>query len=87
VGDGDKERAMNIAGGKPIRVEHVVAALEQMEGVVDRLLVVFRALEQSQVLVVGGDQGQIQPLSVTLPPPAPPVVREIEPWPLLKDNC
>lgn len=74
------------AVGKPVRVEHVVAALEQMKIVNDRLLVVFKGMNQAQVLVVGGDPSQIQPLSIT-PTPQPNVVPEVEPWPLLKDNC
>ena len=83
-----KRKATKKSVGKRVRVAHEVAALEQMEGVIKRLLIVFQGMSQARVLVVSRASSQaVKMLAPTPLPPPPPVVREVEPWPLLKDNC
>ena len=75
---------MATPGYKDARVEHVVAALEQMDDVIYRLLKVFRPMDQKLVLAETRDPAQPQPAMMAF---SAGTVPRIEPLPVLKDNC
>jgi hypothetical protein len=93
------KKAVRGSPGKPVRVRHVVQALEQSRVANDRMLALFQALDQNMVLAMSGGPKPAQPSRRGRP--IARSVREggtgtgggggggvwIEPLPLLKENC
>jgi hypothetical protein len=89
-------------GDKVIRVEHVIEALEDMNVVIKRLLILFRGMDWDKELAVsvGASPMTAQPQRYNVPVTsgstpasvAPPSsggadLARIEPLPVLKSNC